>query len=247
MMPLIESFGMSDIGLSRPNNEDMWGELPDDRFYALADGMGGHLAGEVAAKEAVLRFCDSMEKFFRYNPEPTVDAAKSCLKDAFQETNRWIRKFGADYPTLRGMGTTLSCLLVLNQQLVYAHIGDSRIYRFRKRLERLTRDHSLCEELVMKGKLDEEEVFTYPRKNILTRALGIAPTIEPEIQETTFQAGDLYFLCSDGLHDPLSDNQIEFTLSRFHTLKEKSIGLVEAAKSAGGGDNITVLMIRSLN
>ncbi len=142
------------------------------------------------------------------------------------------------------MGTTLCCLLVLGKELIYANIGDSRIYRFRNILERLTQDHSLREELLAQGDLTEETAADFPRKNILTRALGISPTVDPDIQQTTVQPGDTYFLCSDGLHDALNDRQMETILRRNPSIKEAAIELVEAAKSAGGTDNITILILK---
>lgn len=244
MIPLIESFGISDIGLSRINNEDVWKELSEDYFYVLADGMGGHLAGDVAAKESVLQLCDSMERFFRQHPSPGIEATKQHLKKAFQETNQWIRNLAAKHVDFSGMGTTLCCFLVLQDTLIYGHIGDSRIYRFRNHLERLTTDHSLKEELLLKGRLNEATASHFPQKNILTRALGISAVIHPDISHTATKPNDIYFLCSDGLHDPLSEREMEGIIRQSAHIKEASIRLIEAAKNAGGSDNITILMIK---
>jgi len=244
MLPLIESFGISDIGTTRSNNEDIWTELPDDHFYILADGMGGHLGGEVAAKESVLHICDALESFLRQHPHPSIPGVKSHFKQAFSKANSWIRSLAHQHPDLSGMGTTLCCLLILGKEMVYAHIGDSRIYRFRNTLECLTKDHSLRQELLTQGELDEETAVDFPRKNILTRALGISSTIEPEIEQTTVHPGDIYFLCSDGLHDALSDRQMETILRQNHNIKEAAIALVDAAKNAGGTDNITILILK---
>jgi protein phosphatase len=244
MLPLIESFGISDIGTTRSNNEDIWAELPDDHFYVLADGMGGHLGGEVAAKESVLQVCDTLESFLRQHPHPSIPAVKSYFRQAFSKANAWIRTLAHKHPDLSGMGTTLCCLLVLGKELIYAHIGDSRIYRFRNKLERLTQDHSLREELLAQGQLTEETAGDFPRKNILTRALGISSTVEPDIHQTVIHPGDIYFLCSDGLHDALSDRQMETILRQSHSIKEAAIELIEAAKNAGGTDNITILIVK---
>lgn len=244
MIPLIESFGISDIGTTRSNNEDVWAELPDDHFYVLADGMGGHLAGEVAAKESVLHVCDAVERFLRAHPHPSIPATKSQLRQGFAEANKWIRSLSGKHPELSGMGTTLCCILALGKELIYGHIGDSRIYRFRNKLERLTKDHSRREELLAKGELNELTATDSLYKNRLTRAVGIASNIEPEIHQTAFQPGDIYFLCSDGLHDALSDRQIETIIRQSHSIKEAAIELVEAAKKAGGTDNITILMLK---
>lgn len=244
MMPLIESFGISDIGTTRSNNEDVWAELPDDHFYVLADGMGGHLGGEVAAKESVLHVCDALERFLRAHPHPSIPAAKSKLRQGFVEANKWIRSLAGKHPDLSGMGTTLCCILVLGKELIFGHIGDSRIYRFRNKLERLTKDHSLREELLAQGELNEKTAADFPYKNVLTRALGISSSIEPEIHQTAIHPGDIYFLCSDGLHDALSDRQIETIIRQTPNIKEAAIELVEAAKNAGGTDNITILMLK---
>ena len=244
MLPLIESFGISDIGTTRNNNEDIWTELPDDHFYVLADGMGGHLGGEVAAKESVLHIFDALERFLREHPHPSIPAVKAHLRKAFTEANAWIRSLANRHSDLNGMGTTLCCVLALGKELIYANIGDSRIYRFRNKLERLTQDHSLREELLAQGELDEQTAVDFPYKNILTRALGISPTINPDIHQTTVHPGDIYFLCSDGLHDALSDRQMETLLRQNPSIKEAAIELVEAAKNAGGTDNITILILK---
>jgi serine/threonine protein phosphatase PrpC len=246
MIPFIESFGISDIGTTRSNNEDVWAQLLDDHFYILADGMGGHLAGEVAAKEAVLHLCDALERFLRQNPRPSVPAAKAHLRQAFSEANTWIRSLSGQHPDLSGMGTTLCCVLILGNELIHAHIGDSRIYRFRNQLERLTQDHSRREELLAQGKLNEKTAADFPYKNVLTRALGISSTIEPDIHQTTIQTGDIYFLCSDGLHDALTNREIETILRQSQTIKEAAIELVEAAKEAGGTDKISILILKKL-
>lgn len=243
MIPFIESFGFTDIGPSRSNNEDVWAELPDDHLYVLADGMGGHLAGEVAAKEAIFHLCDSMERFFRLNPNPSVEMAKKHLKQAFIEANQWIRSLAAKHADFSGMGTTLCAVLILGKHLIHGHIGDSRIYRYRKKLERLTCDHSLRAEMIEKGQLSESSDFPY--KNILTRALGISASVEPVIDVTDFLPRDIVFLSSDGLHDPLTDKQMETILRQTSSIKESAIELVEAAKNAGGQDNITILVLKN--
>lgn len=234
MTPDIETFGVSDIGL-RQNNEDIWAELASDHFYVLADGMGGHLAGEVAAKEAVLHFCDAVDKYFTSSTPPSVSSAKRYIGETFISANSWIRRLSKDHPDLNGMGTTLCCLLLLDNKAIIGHVGDSRIYRYRKEVTLLTRDHSLEQEMPEKGR---------SVKHILTRALGISPAIEPELLELTYQKGDIYLLCSDGLHDALTVKQIETIFRRFTSLKETAIELIEAAKKGGTHDNITVLLVK---
>lgn len=244
MQLTVESYGITDIGLSRSNNEDIWAEMPDLQFYALADGMGGHQAGEVAAKETVLHVCDLVDAFFTQSAKPTLVQIATSLRNAIIEANSWVRALAQQHPELAGMGTTFCCMLLYEKTLVYAHVGDSRIYRFRKHLEKLTADHSLRQELLAKGDLDAETAAAFPFKNVITRAIGTASIVEPEIATDAAESGDIYFLCSDGLTDFVSDSAIEELLSQKLSLKETALELVEKAKSAGGSDNITLVLIK---
>lgn len=231
-LPPIESFGISDIGTSRSNNEDVFAELPEEHFYILADGMGGHLAGEVAAKEAVLHMCDSIEKFLRTHPTASLSAAQKQLYQSFSDANQWVRSLSERHTDFSGMGTTLCCLWMIGKELLYGHVGDSRIYRYRhQKIEALTKDHTTRQPST--------------QKQVLTKALGISFILEPEIHQTTLLPGDLYLLSSDGLHGALSDRQIESVLRHEPNIKEAAIQLIEAAKNAGGTDNITLLLIKT--
>jgi protein phosphatase len=137
-------------------------------------------------------------------------------------------------------------MCVFNKTLIHAHVGDSRIYCFRKALSRLSEDHSLRQELLSMGDLDEEDAAAFPFKNVITRAIGTNPSLEPDIAAIPVQPGDIYFLCSDGLTDYVSDEEIEAILKKSSSIKEASIELVDAAKNAGGNDNITLVMIKIL-
>ena len=223
----IETFGVSDIGL-RQNNEDIWAELVDDHFYVLADGMGGHLAGEVAAKETVLHFCDAVDKYFRSPTPPTVSSAKRYLGETFISANSWIRRLSKDHPDLSGMGTTLSCLLLLQNKAIIGHVGDSRIYLYRQNLSRLTEDHTLEHE----------------SRHKLTRAIGVFAEVVPDLLEIPYQEGDIYLLCSDGLHDALTDKQIESIFRQNDSIKDIALELIDSAKKGGSHDNITVLLVK---
>jgi len=247
MAPEVESYGISDIGLSRSNNEDVWAEMSDIHFYILADGMGGHKAGEVAAKEAVMELCDIIDALFTQNPKPSPEKTMQVLKQGFIDANQWVRSLAQQHHELAGMGSTLCCFSLINKNLVYGHVGDSRIYRFRKTLTRLTEDHSLRQELLSAGDLDEETAAVFPFKNVITRAIGTNASLEPDVAITPVQSGDIYFLCSDGLTDYVSDDEIEAILKKMTSIKEASFELVEAAKLAGGNDNITVVMIKVVN
>ncbi len=238
----MESYSISDIGYVRSNNEDAWAELPAYKFFVLADGMGGHQAGEVASKEAVERLGSQIEEL--YQKAPPKAAAE--LRAAIERVNREIYQLSLKNRRYAGMGTTLVCLLVCGESLIYAHVGDSRIYRFRdKCLTKLTQDHSLREELLGKGKLKAESTPVGAFKNIITRAIGTHADVQPEIESTQLMDGDIYFLCSDGLTDELSTDEMSSILLKAKTIKEASDSLVSAAKAKGGNDNITIVMVQT--
>ncbi len=237
-----KSFGLSDIGLTRPNNEDVWIAIPEAGFFALADGMGGHQAGEIAAKEALENLCHSATRM----------KARDCmeliieLRHAIEKANRWVYELGKKSETLNGMGTTLCCLLWTSEMIVYAHVGDSRIYRLRnQKLELLTRDHSLFAKWLATGKLAEECETPFPYKNVITRAVGTSARANPEIAVTSPLPGDLYFLCTDGLSDVLSLEEMEKILNRAPNFEIASKKLIEEAKIKGSSDNITIVIIQN--
>ena len=226
--------GLSDIGLTRQNNEDVWVAFPEHGLFALADGMGGHKAGEIAAKEAIDQLCQLMKRHKNTNDPAALRAAiefanlrvyeKSCKSDAF-----------------RGMGTTLCCLQCTKDSVIYAHVGDSRIYRYRNnKLEQLTNDHSLLAQWISEG--DKNKPIPY--KNIITRSIGTPKRANPEINITPHLPGDLFILCSDGLSDVLSLSDIEIIVERSESLDLMTTRLIEKAKIKGSSDNITVLIVQ---
>lgn len=225
--------GISDIGLSRPNNEDAWAAIPG--FFALADGMGGRRAGEIAAKEAIEQLFIS----FRPGDDPV-----KALSLAIENANHTVFEKGRASQQLSGMGTTLCCLYWHAKGVVYAHVGDSRIYRFRKtKLEQLTEDHSLFSKLQLLGKSSSD---SYPYKNVITRAIGTSRKVTPEISFIPFERYDLFLLCSDGLSDALSIQDMEKILQRSDTLQSAATHLIEKAKIKGSNDNITVLLVQAI-
>lgn len=235
----IESFGISDLGLVRENNEDVFHEIPMHRFFVLADGMGGHNAGEIAAKEVVYHLSTSVCQIFSTEDRTfPLQNLPDLLHKAILNANRWVHQLSEQKQELSGMGTTLCCLLIHQESLVYAHVGDSRIYRFRKGLHKITEDHSL--DPVLRKTLRVG-------KNIITRAIGTNPHVEPEIKVSALALGDIYFLCSDGLTDYVSDEEISEILYKHTCIKSASKQMIEAAKAKGGSDNITVLMIKVLD
>ena len=234
--------GLSDIGLSRPNNEDVWAALPEKGFFALADGMGGHQAGEVAAATAIGFLCESMQKIQSTNCMELIIE----LRHAIEKANAQIYRMGSDKQSLNGMGTTLCCLIWTPETVVYAHVGDSRIYRMRKsKLELLTEDHSLSSKWNSYGKLAETCATPYPYKHVITRAVGTSQKVKPEISVAIHEPEDLYFLCTDGLSDVLSLSEIEQALNSSPNLGFACKKLIEEAKFKGSSDNITLLLVQS--
>ena len=223
----IEAYGHSDQGPVRPNNEDVWLSLPTERFFALADGMGGHQAGEVAAKETLNHLTLSIQD--KKRPKTPCLEFISFLKKAIQSANTHVFEMSLLHEKFKGMGTTL-CLLYLHEDgVIYAHVGDSRIYRYRRgELKQLTQDHALAS----------------PLKNVITRAIGTSKKVLPEIASATAKAGDIFFMCSDGLTDFVSEKEIENILFHSTSLKKIVKKLIEKAKEKGSNDNITILMIK---
>lgn len=240
----VSASGLSDIGLVRQNNEDVWAELPKLHFYLLADGMGGHLAGEIAAREAVDTFCRMVEKAFK-DKSKSLEESATVIKQTLEQVNAHVFKMSRSSIELKGMGTTLCALHIHEDGVIIAHVGDSRIYRFRKgNLLQMTKDHSLVSELVELGQIAEHQASDFVYKNIITRAIGTEATVEPSVQIEEYFPEDIYLLCSDGLSDLLSIKEME-TIIKGETLLSQSIkALVDRAKEKGGHDNITLVMVK---
>lgn len=240
----ISSCGLSDVGLVRQNNEDVWAELPDFHFFALADGMGGHQAGEVAAKEAIDTLCRLIKKSFKTKPK-SLEESKNLIRSAFEHVNAYIYKLGRSSSELKGMGTTLCSLYVQEDGVIYAHVGDSRIYRMRNgSLEQMTKDHSLIRELVELGQINEMQASDFLYKNIITRAIGTESIVETSIEITDIQSGDIYILCSDGLSDLLTLEEMNTIINEETLLFSAVKKLVDSSKAKGGHDNVTVVMVK---
>lgn len=246
LMPYkIVAFGLTDVGLVRENNEDAWGAVPELGFFVLADGMGGHQAGEVASREAVTNLCRIIKKDLSKRKEISLSEVLRELQNAIRSVNSIIYEHARKNPDLRGMGTTLCCLQFHAQGLVYAHVGDSRIYQLRdKKLTQITTDHSLMRELIDLGQLSEGEAPEFLYKNILTKALGTEGNVEPSFNTCDVLSNDIYLMCSDGLSDLLSQTDIEKILNQDQSVEQSVQQLVKAAKERGGHDNITVVAVR---
>lgn len=240
----LRSFGHSDVGLVRRNNEDVFLQLPQHFFYALADGMGGHKAGEVAAQETVVFLSTCIDKMFKQNPLPLpLSTVKTYLESFIHHSNERIYQLGQENSCYQGMGTTLCSLLFYEGFLIQAHVGDSRIYRFRNhQLELLTYDHTLKNKLLEQGKLEYAIKNGIRYKNVLTKAIGAFKKITPDIVISPIYPMDLYLMCSDGLSDYVTDEEISCILNPSLSLKEQAFNLINAAKAKGSCDNITVLI-----
>ena len=234
-------------GLVRPLNEDAIGADPSCGLFVLADGLGGYNAGEVASVMAISsvleRLASSIDKFDVDEGAFTPDEA---IYDTVTDINANIYNAALNSTAFEGMATTLVIGWFLGGRLWVAHTGDSRLYRYRdSMLEQLTRDHSFSQELLDAGMVTEEEARSLPAKNLVTRALGAAADIEPEIHNVDVLAGDIILLCSDGLTEMVGSYEIEGLLSiNEDDMHETARRLVDLANESGGRDNISVIVVR---
>jgi serine/threonine protein phosphatase PrpC len=246
--PGIELASMSDIGCQRENNEDQYAYWePDDdlefarkgRLAIVADGMGGHEGGQEASRIAV----EAIQEVFAGTPGGDP---QSLLLTGFQTAHERIMQHADGHPELRGMGTTATAIALLNRQLYYAHVGDSRLYLARgANLSRLTHDHSYVGRLVENGLISVDEAESHPQRHILTAALGAGSEVSPEAPQhpIVLQKGDVLVLCTDGLWSLLSEGEIHSVVIE-STPAEACQVLIKMTKDRGGPDNITVQVIR---
>jgi len=225
----------TDTGRQRSENEDaLFVRSP---IFVVADGMGGAQAGEVASKAAA-------EAFDRDLPEAPPER---LLRETIEAANREIHELARSDPSRTGMGTTITAAIVNaeSEEVGIGHVGDSRAYRFRDgKLEQLTRDHSLVEEMRRKGQITDAQAEDHPQRSIITRALGPEPEVEVDVQTVPAAPGDVFLLCSDGLTTMVDEERIAATLDAAASMKEAVRALVDAANHAGGRDNITALAFR---
>lgn len=240
----LSSFGHSDVGLIRRNNEDVFLQLPEHQCYLLADGMGGHNAGEVAAKETVVFFSDCVDKLFKkHQAGLTLQQLRQHLEYFIHRSNERIYHLGKENTSFNGMGTTLSAILFFDNSVICTHVGDSRIYRYRqKNLCQLSQDHTLKNKLIKQGLLEKAIKDGIRYKNVLTNAIGAFKKVSPEISIHPFYPGDIYLICSDGLSDFVTDQEICCILESQPCLKEITYTLIDKAKQKGSCDNITVVL-----
>jgi serine/threonine protein phosphatase PrpC len=259
----IVGWGASDVGRKRHHNEDSFLCNNDLRLYAVADGMGGHLGGEKASRMAVeilereiVRGRDDGELTSAAAPAAgaaasAADAAalptRGLLKRAVVEADRTIYEAALANPALSGMGTTLTALLFAGGYVQLGHVGDSRAYLYRDgKARQLTEDHSWIQEQVRAGLLSPEEAKESRFRNIITRSVGFEPSVEPDLAALAVQAGDCYVLCSDGLSNYLTVEEVGQILTS-HFYRDAAGVFVEMANERGGDDNVTCLVVYAGN
>ena len=239
----MEVYFQSDIGKRRKSNQDYTATFTNQKnqlLALLADGLGGHQAGDIASRQAVEEIGIAWEA-------TTIDDSEKAVQwflQHIQQANQRIFEKGQTQPTLSGMGTTLEVVTLLDNHLALAHVGDSRIYLFREqRLIALTEDHSLVNALLKSGEITQEMAENHPRKNIITRSLGMPGSLEVDVAIHKIEDQDQLLLCSDGLTNMVSEPKIAQILLEAASLQDASQRLIEEANAKGGLDNITVLLI----
>lgn len=235
---------MSHIGRVRDINEDSYCVLEKDyNLFIVADGLGGHNAGEVASFLAVDNIKDHIAKYISVNMEEQL--IKGIVYEAFNKANRKIYAYAEENLFCDGMGTTTTLALKINSTLYIGHVGDSRAYIIKNNgIKQITSDHSLVAELVRSGNITETEAIKYPWKNIVTRALGIDKNIKVDIFTTNFLPSDTLVLCTDGLSNFVDKNEIKNVVSEIRDSNKVCERLVSMANKRGGYDNITVLVAK---
>lgn len=246
---------ITDTGKVREHNEDAIGSNPDIGLLVLADGMGGYNAGEVASGIAVQTITELVAEGALREERNAIDPATGLmrqtivLRDAVARANKIIYQTAQSQTHCEGMGTTLVAAMYYDNRVSLAHVGDSRAYRLRgDTFQQLTLDHSLLQELVDRGFYSEEEAQRSTNRNYVTRALGVEPTVDVEVQEYDVQRDDVFLLCSDGLPDMVEDEDIHLTISTFNaSLDVVGQQLVQLANDNGGRDNVSVMLAQILD
>jgi protein phosphatase len=244
----------TDPGMVRSHNEDSIAADAANGLVVLADGMGGYNAGEVASGMATTVIITEMQQIlasatpYQIDPRTNQEIAKRLVREQVLKANTSIYQAAQSQPQYAGMGTTLVVALFYDNRVLVAHLGDSRLYLQRQgKFRQLTRDHSLLQEQIDSGLITPEQAKHAQHKNLVTRALGIDPSVEPEIHEYPAKPGDLYLLCSDGLCDMVGDDDIAMTLQALGgNLNMAAQHLVQMANDNGGRDNVSVILVRVL-
>ncbi len=231
----------TDIGRMRTTNEDSYFTYLNENLVGamVADGMGGHNAGEIASKMAAMIVKDSI--ICKFNPDMNYVECGEMIRRAFIEANEEIYQYSKHHEGAEGMGTTASMGFVYKNKLITVHVGDSRVYTVTDtEIKQITTDHSYVQELLRRGTITSEDVKTHPQKNIITRAIGSEPSIKVDVNIKDYN-GEIIFVCSDGLSNLVTDDQILSVINKEEDLQMAMVKLVELANKKGGNDNITCL------
>ena len=238
---MLKAWGMKDIGKCREINQDYIfvseepiGNLPN--LFLVADSMGGHKAGDLASEYTVAKVQEAVSKSMQTIPY-------QILKGAFQYANQKLLEKAGESDSYTGMGTTLVAATVKNDAVYVVNVGDSRLYKIGDKIEQITEDHSLVEEMVRMGEISKEQARNHPDKNIITKAMGVSDTVEPDYFDTDLQKGECLLMCSDGLTNMVSDRQIKEIVELRTDLESCAKELIRAANQNGGRDNIAVVLI----
>ena len=236
----MKTFSMTDIGRKREINQDYVfatdetiGNLPN--LLVVADGMGGHRAGDFASRFTVEVLAEEVQNSKETHPE-------QLLGNAIQTANERLMEEAAKDSRLEGMGTTLVAATILDHVLYFANVGDSRLYLINKEIRQLSKDHSMVEEMVRLGGLTEEEAKHHPDKNIITRAMGVKDKVEPDFFEYRLKGGDTILMCSDGLTNMVDDDEIFQIVKSARDIVEAVETLIQRANENGGSDNIGIVL-----
>jgi serine/threonine protein phosphatase PrpC len=242
----------TDVGMRRPHNEDCYGILEDACLVLVADGMGGHAAGEIASGVAAIEVATfyhhsyvTPDAAWPFERQESLSLLENRLACGFKVANSKIFEMASGDQGRKGMGTTLVAAAIVDDEICIAHVGDSRAYRIHNgAIERLTRDHSLLEQFKeLYPEMTHEEEQNFPHKNVITRALGLSDSVEVDTQTHELIPGDRYVLCSDGLSGHLSDEDILETMTGAESLERAVSDLVDLANELGGHDNITIVAL----
>jgi PPM family protein phosphatase len=238
--------GLTDTGRVRPGNEDAWAADASQGLYIVADGMGGHNAGEIAARLVV----ESLPKMVRKRIKPETKSVSTGLarrlRSAVSRLSRDVYEHSMSEPGLHGMGATVVLAMVRGGEAVIVHMGDSRAYLLRAaKLRLMTKDHSIVQELLDRGRITPDEVATHPARNRITASVGMPGEPSPDSRRLVLQAGDKLLLCTDGLAGMIPDEHIAKILDRRDPPELVCRELIDAANAAGGHDNITVVVLEA--
>ncbi len=243
---MIQAFSVTDVGRTRQCNQDFIYSTTEsigslDNLFLLADGMGGHRAGDFAARCAI-------EKVYQKIAKTEELDVKSNFEEAIQIANRELFFISSTEAQYRGMGTTLVCATIADGKAVIANVGDSRLYKIRgEEIEQITVDHSFVEELIAKGGIQREEARNHPKRNFITRAVGVASRVEIDFFTTTVEEGDQILLCSDGLTNMLTDQEIAEVMKENSNIEVACQDLMDQANAKGGLDNISIILVQVLS